>query len=203
MKKIIKNIAAVSFLALLMVSCRKEELNPVPTLEAGIYSQGKQNSGSFIEGDDAASVVNMQVKWIDVNRKLTMSKQEIFVTFYQDYIDKNDNPAVADHGTKSFKVMDCGANNVPVKFDISAADVYGLFSSAQFNYGNGSVDVFDGSRPAGARFKTSDYFMMTWGFTGSNGLSYKWWSISIADDELLYFADPNIASNAKLYWGVE
>ena len=106
MKKTMKNLLSIILVALLLVSCKKEELNPVAKPEPGVYGQGKLNSGSFVSGDDAASVVNMQLKWIDVNRTLTMNKQELFITLREAYIDKNGNPATANHGTKSFKVMD-------------------------------------------------------------------------------------------------
>ena len=72
-------------LTTLFTSCRKEELNPVATPEPGVWGQGKLLSGSFVAGSDATSTVNMQLKWIDVNRKLTMTKQEIFITYRSIY----------------------------------------------------------------------------------------------------------------------
>jgi hypothetical protein len=201
MKNILKNIIAVFLLAITIASCEKPSLNPVVPLEAGVYGQGKQLSGSFISGNDAASTVNMQLKWIDVNKKLTMSKQELFVTYYQDYIDKNGNPATATHGTKSLKVMDCKGNNEASTFSITANEVYTLFASAQFDYGTGKVAVFGASRPAGKRFTPADYFMLTWAFTGSNGLVYKWWSVSVVNQET-YSSQPAIRGNTEVYWGV-
>ena len=196
-----KNIFAIAFLVVAFTSCRKEELNPVVTGEPGVYGQGKKLSGSFTSGNDAGSTVNMQLKWIDVNNKLTMSKQEVFVTFYEDYIDINGNPATANHGTKSIGVQNCAANNVPVAFSITANQLYTLFSSATFNYGTGSRAVFDASRPAGSRFTPNDYFQMTWAFTGTNGLVYKWWSVSVVNLEI-YAGQPAITANADVWWGV-
>lgn len=204
MKNMIKNILAVSLLVLTFVSCRKENLNPVATGEPGVYGQGKILSGKFLQGNDAGSVVNFQLKWIDVNRILTMSKQELSITFYQDYIDKNGNPATATHGTKSFKVMDCKGNNEASTFSVSANEVYTLFASAQFDYGAGKVPVFNAARPTGKRFTYDDYFELTWAFTGSNGLVYKWWSISVVNGEVYAdAANKSILANASVYWGVE
>jgi hypothetical protein len=202
MKKTMKNLLSIILVALLLVSCKKEELNPVVKPEPGVYGQGKLNSGSFVSGDDAASVVNMQVKWIDVNRTLTMNKQELFITLREAYIDKNGNPATANHGTKSFKVMDAKGNNEASTFAISADDVYKLFATNKFDYGKGSVDVFGASRPAGKRFDKNNSFVLSWAFTGSNGLVYKWWSVSIVNIEL-YSGQPAIQANASVTWSVQ
>jgi len=202
MKNTMKNLLSIILVALLLVSCKKEELNPVVQPEPGVYGQGKLNSGSFVSGDDAASVVNMQVKWIDVNRTLTMSKQELFITLREAYIDKNGNPATANHGTKSFKVMDAKGNNEASTFTVSADDVYKLFATSKFDYGKGSVDVFGASRPAGKRFNKDNSFVLTWAFTGSNGLVYKWWSVSVVNVEL-YSNQPAIQANASVTWSVK
>jgi hypothetical protein len=202
MKNTMKNLLSIILVALLLVSCKKEELNPVAKPEPGVYGQGQLNSGSFVSGDDAASVVNMQVKWIDVNRTLTMSKQELFITLREAYIDKNGNPATANHGTKSFKVMDAKGNNEASTFTVSADDVYKLFATSKFDYGKGSVDVFGASRPAGKRFNKDNSFVLTWAFTGSNGLVYKWWSVSVVNVEL-YSNQPAIQANASVTWSVK
>jgi hypothetical protein len=202
MKNTMKNLLSIILVALLLVSCKKEELNPVVQPEPGVYGQGKLNSGSFVSGDDAASVVNMQVKWIDVNRTLTMSKQELFITLKEAYIDKNGNPATANHGTKSFKVMDAKGNNEASTFAVSADDVYKMFATSKFDYGKGSVDVFGASRPAGKRFNKDNSFVLSWAFTGSNGLVYKWWSVSIVNIEL-YSGQPAIQANASVTWSVK
>jgi len=202
MKNTMKNLLSIILVALLLVSCKKEELNPVVQPEPGVYGQGKLNSGSFVSGDDAASVVNMQVKWIDVNRTLTMSKQELFITLREAYIDKNGNPATANHGTKSFKVMDAKGNNEASTFSVSADDVYKMFATSKFDYGKGSVDVFGASRPAGKRFNKDNSFVLTWAFTGSNGLVYKWWSVSVVNVEL-YSNQPAIQANASVTWSVK
>jgi len=202
MKKTMKNILSIILVTLLLVSCKKEELNPVAKPEPAVYGQGKLNSGSFVSGNDAASVVNMQLKWIDVNKVLTINKQELFITLRESYIDKNGNPAVANHGTKSFKVMDAKGNNEASTFAITADDVYKLFATAKFNYGTGSVDVFGASRPAGKRFNKENSFELTWAFTGTNGLVYKWWSVSIVNEEL-YVSQSEIAANASVSWSVK
>jgi hypothetical protein len=200
----IKKLFGFTLIFLVMASCRKEELNPVAVPEPGVYGQGKLLSGSFIEGNDAASIVNMQLKWIDVNRILTINKQEIFVNFSEAYIDKNGNPAVADHGTKSVKTMDAKGNNEASTFSISATELYNLFKDATFDYGAGKVPVFGASRPAGSRFKKTDKFSMTWAFTSTDGKVYKWWSVSVVNGEV--YADPAnkaIAANANVDWGVK
>lgn len=201
---IMKNILAFALLALTFMSCRKESLNPVAKGEPGVYGQGKIASGAFLAGNDAGSKVDFQLKWIDVNRILTMSKQELFITYTRKYIDKNDNPAVADFGTKSFKTMDCKGNNEASTFSVTAAEVYTLFASGTFDFGKGKVGIFDATRPAGSRFNANDGFKLTWAFTGSNGLVYKWWSVSVVNGEV--YADPAnklIIANADVQWGVK
>lgn len=202
MKKTMKNLLSIILVASLLVSCRKEELNPVAKPEPGVYGQGKLSSGSFLSENDAASVVNMELKWIDVNRVLTINKQELFITLKEAYTDKNGNPATADHGTKSFKVMDAKGNNEASAFSISADDVYKLFATAKFDYGKGSVDVFGASRPAGKRFNKNNSFVLSWAFTGTNGLVYKWWSVSVVNAEL-YSSQPSIQANASVTWSVK
>ena len=201
MKNKITNTLAFIMLALAFVSCRKESLNPVTPLEPGVYGQGKLLSGKFLAGNDAGSKVDMQLKWIDVNRVLTMSKQEIFVTYYRDYIDKDGNPATATIGSKSLLTMDCKGNNEASTFSITAADVYKLFASATYDFGKGKVAVFDATRPDGKRFTKDDYFQMTWAFTGSNGLVYKWWSVSVVNQET-YSSQSAIRGNTDVWWGV-
>lgn len=202
MKKTMKNLLPIILVALLLVSCRKEELNPVAKPEPGVYGQGSLKSGSFVSENDASSVVNMELKWIDVNRVLIINKQELFITLKEGYIDKNGNPATADHGTKSFKVMDAKGNNEASAFSISADDVYKLFATAKFDYGKGSVDVFGASRPAGKRFNKNNSFVLSWAFTGSNGLVYKWWSVSVVNAEL-YSSQASITANASVTWSVK
>jgi hypothetical protein len=199
MKRMMKYIAVLLMLTTVFTSCRKEELNPDATPEPGVWGQGKLLSGSFLAGNDAGSKVDMQLKWIDVNRKLTMTKQEIFITFTEAYTDKNGNPATANHGTKSFAVQDCKGNNEAVAFSITAAQVYNLFKSNKFDYGKGSVDVFGVTRPDGARFTTKDKFVMSWAFTSSEGLVYKWWSVSVVNGEV-YVDQPDITANASVTW---
>ena len=202
MKKTMKNLLSIILVASLLVSCRKEELNPVAKPEPGVYGQGKLNSGSFLSENDAASVVNMQLKWIDVNRILTINKQELFITLREAYIDKNGNPATATHGTKSLKVMDAKGNNEASTFSVSADDVYKLFATSKFDYGKGSVDVFGDARPAGKRFNKNNSFVLSWAFTSTEGLVYKWWSVSIVNIEL-YSGQPAIQANASVTWSVK
>ncbi len=202
MKKTMKNLLSIILVALVLVSCRKEDLNPVAKPESGVYGQGKLSSGSFVSENDASSLVNMELKWIDVNRVLTINKQELFITLKEAYIDKNGNPATATHGTQSFKVMDAKGNNEASAFSISADDVYKLFATAKFDYGKGSVDVFGATRPAGKRFNKNNSFVLSWAFTGSNGLVYKWWSVSVVD-AALYSSQPAIQANASVTWSVK
>ncbi len=202
MKNTMKNLLSVILVALLLVSCKKEELNPVAKPEPGVYGQGTLKSGSFVSENDASSLVNMELKWIDVNRVLTINKQELFITLREAYVDKNGNPATANHGTKSLKVMDAKGNNEASAFTVSADDVYKLFATAIVDYGQGSVDVFGASRPAGKRFDKNNSFVLSWAFTSTEGLVYKWWSVSIVNIEL-YSSQPSIQANASVTWSVK
>jgi len=203
----IKHISVLALMAtVLFASCRKEELNPVATGEPGVWGQGKLNSGQFTAGADASSKVSMQLKWIDVNRKVTITKMEVFITMTEKYTDKNGNPATANHGTKSYKVFDAKGNNEPVLFDITPTEVYTMFQTAKFDYGKGggNQDVFTtaNGRPAGARFTKNDSFSMTWALTSKDGLVYKWWSVSVVNLEI-YANQPDIAANASVSWSVK
>lgn len=192
--------------SMIFSSCRKEELNPVATPEPGVWGQGKLLSGQFTAGNDANSKVSMQLKWIDVNRKVTITKMEVFITMTEKYIDKNGNPATADHGSKSYKVFDAKGNNEAVLFDITANEVYALFQTAKFNYGKGAgnQDVFSTAtgRTAGKRFTQNDSFKMEWALTSKDGLVYKWWSVSVVNGEL-YTNQPDIAANTNVIWTVK
>jgi len=207
MQSMIKHIPVLALMATVFLSsCRKEELNPVATPEPGVWGQGKLLSGQFTAGADASSKVSMQLKWIDVNKKVTITKMEIFITMTERYTDKNGNPATANHGTKSYKVFDAKGNNEAVPFDITANEVYTLFQTAKFDYGKGAgnQDVFTtaNGRPAGARFTKNDSFKMEWAFTSKDGLVYKWWSVSVVNGEV-YVDQPDIAANASVSWTVK
>ncbi|MBM3441342.1 MAG: hypothetical protein FJX89_01450 [Bacteroidetes bacterium] len=203
----IKHIPALMLMvSMIFSSCRKEELNPVATPEPGVWGQGKLLSGQFTAGNDANSKVSMQLKWIDVNRKVTITKMEVFITMTEKYTDKNGNPATADHGSKSYKVFDAKGNNEAVLFDITANEVYALFQTAKFNYGKGAgnQDVFSTAtgRTAGKRFTKNDSFKMEWALTSKDGLVYKWWSVSVVNGEL-YTNQPEIAANTNVTWTVK
>ena len=189
----------------LAVSC-SDDKELVPVWETGINGEGLMTGASsdFRKGDNSVKL-DVGLKWISVDSKATATKIEVFLTFKENYVDIDGNPAVANHGTKLFKTFEGAAvpaNREAVNFSVSQDDVYALFNGVTYDYKDGvddnAIDVFaapfNTDRNAVDKFLPEDKFQFTWQFTGDDGRVFKAWSPSTCTE----FPE----SNCQLDFGV-
>jgi len=177
----------------LTVSCTDDKVL-VPVWETGINGQGTiTGTATDFKRGDGSIVLDFDLKWISVDSKETVTKMEVFLTFTEDYLDNDGNPAVADHGTKLVQTFEGGAvpaNRTPVAFSLSQADVYALFNGTTYDYKDGvdgnAIDVFGSpvnpGRDATNIFVAEDKFKLTWQFTGADGRVFRAWSPSVCTE---------------------
>jgi hypothetical protein len=202
MKTIIKRFTSFCLLSLLLItSCKDEKLSPYLEPEAAAHGFGELVNGAFDSANMSASSVDVTVQWISIDKKVEISEIVLFVHFFEEYVDKDGNPAVAVHGSQTAPnlVLTGLANRTPGTVKISAEQVYQLFKDVTFKYdGANAVPVFDNPekpRPAENRFLEGDSFSVTWSLKGKNGLVYKSWSPSVCTELL--------GANCEVAWEVE
>ncbi len=201
--KTIKHLFAPVFLLslLLVTSCKDEKLSPYIEPEPAAHAYGELTAGAFDGTNIPGSSVDVAVQWISVDKKVEISEIELFVSFFEDYIDKDGNPAVAAHGIQTAPnlVLSGLANRTPGTVKITSDQVYQLFKDAKFKYdGTNEVSVFDNPakpRPADARFLSGDTFSVTWRLKAKSGLVYKSWSPSVCTELK--------GANCEVDWAVE
>ncbi|MCB0492782.1 MAG: hypothetical protein KDC93_10235 [Cyclobacteriaceae bacterium] len=177
----------------LTVSCTDDKVL-VPVWETGINGEGTiTGTATDFKRGDGSIVLDFDLKWISVDSKETVTKMEVFITFTEDYVDNDGNPAVADHGTKLLQTFEGGAvpaNRAPVAFSLSQADVYALYNGTTYDYKDGvdgnAIDVFGSpintGRDATNIFVAEDKFKLTWQFTASDGRVFRAWSPSVCTE---------------------
>lgn len=135
----------------------------------------------------AASPANAKLFWASFDNKVKINKIELYVTFTEPYVDKDGNPAVANHGTKLLTSIDAAAAYEDNAFTINSSKVYDLFKSSTFKYnGSTAVPVFSDTRgrTVAVPFSKGDNLRVTWRLYGDNGLVYKSWSPSVCNENL-------------------
>ncbi|MPR35265.1 hypothetical protein [Salmonirosea aquatica] len=211
MKKIFRLTS--SFLAVglaILMSCENPDLDPNVEFEGAASGFGtflvngvaqkdpfNPDFGSTLRGGpDALSIkpatfattpAQAKLFWASFDNKVTVNKIELYVQFTEPYIDKDGNPAVANHGTKLLTTLDAVAAYEDNKFTVDASKVYDLFKSATFKYdGTTAVPVFSEARKrtAAAQFIAGDNLVVSWHLVADNGLVYKSWSPSVCNENL-------------------
>ena len=175
------------------LSCKDDSLELIPEWESAVHGRGVVTSANadFLY-NSPTTPIEMDLQWISIDGKESVTKMEVFVLFNENYIDKDGNPAVAKHGGtdgKTFKVYEGSAvpaNRTPVHFSISQAELYTLYSTATFNYGNGTVSVFNNPanppRDATHRFMWNDDISVKWVYTSSDGRVFEKWAVSVCTE---------------------
>ncbi len=197
--------SAIVALLLPVYSCRDESLYPIPEYETAVHGFARIKQGSattFFFGENTGKI-DMELQWVSIDQKNTVTKIEVFINFRESYLDQEGNPRVANHGTK--KLLTIEGSNVPANrtftgFSVTAEQIYNLYRDAQFNYGdgNGSVPVFNNTfkpdRTPNSRFTPDDTFTVTWAFTTADGRYFDSWSDSVCSE----FP----GANCQIRWGV-
>ncbi|MEP2670597.1 MAG: hypothetical protein ABJH04_16460 [Cyclobacteriaceae bacterium] len=186
----------------LAVSCSDDkELIPVWETAPNAYATKTDGTSANFVYQDASRSVGVDFRWISVDGKTTVTKVDFFLTFTEPYTDTDGNPAVANHGEFNFKSIEGSeipGNREVTNFSLTQADVYALYSTATFDYGTGSVSVFNNpdkpDRTATDRFVAGDSFTVRWELTTDDGRVFDAWSPSVCTE----FP----GSNCQYTWGV-
>lgn len=202
--KIIKYISFSMLLAVgVLISGCEEPLDPYPLFETVPHGLGRIKAGtptSFLFGKNDSKIEG-DLLWISTDKKVTVNKMELKVTWSEGYLDKDRLPKTAVHGTKVIKALaSAGKAREAQNWVITAAEVYEAFKAAKFDYddGKGVVDVFarpkDIDRSLTKYFTSNDKFIITWKFTSEDGRVFESWSQGICNE--------TVGSNCALNFGV-
>ena len=195
---------------LLMTSCTKEELLPLPGWEDGVTANGTLVTGynSFKVGDMDASEVRLNISWNNYGKNVVINKIEPYIAFTETYFDKVKESDVSVTHLSSFGLNDPSLNvanpenRVVYTVKITPTVVYNLFKSATRKYnGTAAVNVFDNPERAEravakTRFIKSDNFTVRWKLYAQDGRVFDSWSASIQNGEL-------VGANTRATWTVK
>lgn len=180
-----------------VTSCKDDSLQLVPEWESGVHGFAKVTStNTDFQYNTPATPINVDLQWISIDSKLTVTKIEVFVRFDENYVDKDGNPAVAAHGGtggRSFKVYEGGAvpaNRTPLSFSMTQNELYTLYQDATFDYDGNSATpatpVFTNPavpfRDATHRFYWQDKINVRWVFTTDDGRVFEKWGVSVCTE---------------------
>lgn len=195
---------------LLMTSCTKEELLPLPGWEDGVTAEGLLATGfnSFKLGDMDASEVKLNISWNNYGKNVVINKIEPYIAFTETYFDKVKEADVSVTHLSSFGLNDPTLNIAnPVNrqvytVSIKPAVVYNLFKAATRKYnGAAAVNVFANPERtdravAKTRFIKTDNFTVRWKLYAEDGRVFDSWSASIQNLEV-------VGANTKATWTVK
>jgi len=183
----------IASLVVVVTSCKDDSLVLVPEWESAVHGLAEVTSANTdFQYNTPSAPIDIDLQWISIDQKLTVTKIEVFVVFNENYVDADGNPAVASHGGttgRSFAVFEGGnvpANRVPKAFSITQDAVYTLYSDATFDYGNGTVNVFtnpdNANRDATHKFMWNDDLTVRWEYTTDDGRIFKKWGVSVCTE---------------------
>lgn len=196
----LKKIFSIGFalsLLLLFEACRDESLNPVPEFEPAVHGflifdgvpfDGKiNNRPQPYERDYAKNFpataqdkgkVDLKIRWVSLDNKLTVNKIEIFVEMKEYYQDAEGNEKTVSLGQKLINTIAAPtANRQWNNFNITPLQVYTAFKDATVKYDKvTAVKVFanpNNPRPTGLWFNGSEDFIVTWKLYTTDGKVFK------------------------------
>jgi len=195
---------------LLMSSCTKEELLPLPGWEDGVTANGTLVTGynSFKSGDMDASEVRLDISWNNYGKNVVITKIEPYIAFSETYFDKVKESDVTVAHLDAFGLndpslnIDKPENRKVYTVKITPAIVYNLFKGATRKYnGTAAVNVFANPERtdravAKTRFIKSDNFTVRWKLYAEDGRVFDSWSASIQNGEL-------VGASTKATWTVK
>lgn len=196
----IKKIFSIGFalsLLLLFEACRDESLNPVPEFDPAVHGflifdgvpfDGKINNRPQLYEKDYAKnfpttaqdkgKVDLKIRWVSLDNKLTVNKIEIFVEMKEYYQDAEGNSKTVSLGQKLVNTIATPtANRQWNSFSITPLQIYTAFKDATVKYDKVSdVKVFanpKNPRPTGLWFNGSEDFVITWKLYTTDGKIFK------------------------------
>ncbi len=193
---IIKKLFLMMILGVFFFSCKKDELSPLPTFEAGATGFGKQESGNFKANNMDVSKVIVSISWNSYGKDVKITKIEAYVHFVETYYDTTLQQDVevehfgpAGKTDASLTITNPDQPRVQYPITITPDKVFSLFKDAKRKYnGRTEVNVFQNpeinrSDPK-KRFILGDRFYVTWYLYAADGRVFKSWSVSIQTGEL-------------------
>lgn len=197
-----------------ITSCEDEDIVLVPEWETGVHGLASFAPGSptnFVF-QDATTSLDINLKWVSIDSKNSVTKIDMYVMFDEPFVDKDGNPVVANHaiqedGTNgvlftSFSGSAVPANRVNTKVTLTQPALYNLFKDATYDYdGDDSTaptPVFNNpdvpTRSAANPFVKGDAFTVRWEFTTEDGRKFNKWGVSVCTE----FP----GANCLVSWGV-
>lgn len=176
-----------------ITSCKDDSLVIIPEWETGVHGLAEvTSSNTDFSYNDPTVDMDLELQWVSIDSKETVTRIEVFALFNESYIDLDENPKVASHGGevgRSIMVLEGSevpANRTPFSFSVSQSSLYDLYSDAVFDYGNGEVSVFENpdkpQRNDEQRFMWDDAIKIRWEFTTSDGRLFDKWGISVCTE---------------------
>ena len=205
MKRITTYLFSLSLIAVTLLSCKDDSLIAIPDWESGVHGYGLLTSDPAIgfSTANASATIDVNFKWKSIDKLNTVTNIDLYVTFNEEYTDKDGNKAVASHGGaqgKKVKSITPQAASEFGSFSISQEEVYNVYSSSSFDYGFGAgsqavySDPLGKGRAASKKFVPGDTFRVTWVLTTEDGRVFDSWSPSVCTE----FPEANCAID----WGV-
>ena len=205
MKRITTYLFSLSLIAVTLLSCKDDSLIAIPEWESGVHGYGLLTSDPAIgfSTANASATIDVKFKWKSIDKLNTVTNIDLYVTFNEEYTDKDGNKAVASHGGaqgKKVKSITPQADSEFGSFSISQEEVYNVYSSSSFDYGFGAgsqavySDPLGKGRGASKKFVPGDNFRLTWVLTTEDGRVFDSWSPSVCTE----FPEANCAID----WGV-
>ena len=195
MKKINKYFLGLLSFAMIFQGCKDEDLVTLPVWESAVhgYTVVSASSAPDFKNGDPSVEIDFDLLWKSIDGEATVSQIDVYVLFNEAYVDLDGNPKTAKHGGEEGELMfsltgaAVPANDVTTSFTVSQNDVYGLYSAATFDYGNGTVPVFANpgkpDRNTGNRkFIPGDSFTVKWILTTEDGRVFDSWSPSVCTE---------------------
>lgn len=186
---IITSVVILGFIT----SCKDEDLVLVPEWESAVHGLAEITStnSDFLYNDPAVGL-DVDLQWVSIDGRASVTRIEVFVLFNENYIDIEGNPKIAKHGGdegRSLMVYEGAAvptNRTPVSFSLTQADLYDLYQDVTFDYGNGEVSVFSNpdkpQRDDTKRFMWDDAIKIRWEFTTEDGRVFDAWGVSVCTE---------------------
>lgn len=183
----------------------------MPAWESGVHG-----FGAFVEGSaqnfvfqETGTDIDMTLRWVSIDDKVTVNKIELYVVFNESYTDADGNPATAKHGGdegvlfQTIEGSEVPGDGEDITISVSQADVYELYQNNTFDYDKdgpeAAISVFNTNpynpdRSPAQPFVKGDAFQLRWKFYTTDGRVFERWGVSVCTE----FPGANCAVN----WGV-
>jgi hypothetical protein len=191
--KIAKYLFFLTITALTTFSCRETTVDPNVPFETAVHGYTELTTSKNFSLTDVAVPVNYKFRWVSIDKANTVNKVEFFLYFDEPFKDKDGNPKTARHGgvigedyTKLLKVVSSPAANFAfTDFAITQAEVYSIYKSNTFDYGDGkgvqNVLGING-RTAAKPFIAGDKFTLRWVLYTADGRKFDSWTAAVCGD---------------------